>query len=723
MPLRTKWMLVMALGVLVPSLVLGAFALYSAHAAIDAARASTEAALVAAFGARERVALDSLARRDDGTLSQLQSLSVATAAFFAHRPTFWPPILSQHSLGWLTPRSSPVGIFAPRDYVPDQASEQELAAAPYIDAFLEAQNLSPDGGARLTFVTVSGLGFVYPNLRRPPATPPDLRTVPQFFALALPGNDPNFGPVWIPPFRDPLSGQAEVAVLTPVISADGTFQGVVSVSLRLTALLQPLRILPGVPATTLLSDASGTVLAREGRIHPFDHLVSLDRLHVAPSAGPENGYRRLLGTPTFYASERLSGPPLALWAFIPGSVLAKPLAAADNRIRHAALRQLGGVAALWVLLIGGMLGLALWVADREALRIRRLAEGVRDFPKDLRRRLPAGEDELGRLGEAFNTMAQELERLTVHLEEQVLERTARLNRQKAALERLNALGRRLMQLRSRQEIFEAARRYLAELGYPDPAFHGAGTRPDHAVPVLEGRLYLATASDDPLGILPAVAAEVAAALENLRRFALEEERREEARREAVVAERHRLAREIHDTLAQAFLGILLHSRAVSAGDDTSVHHLDRVQELAKKGLEEARRSVWNLSPKVLEGRSTKTVLEDAVARWVDLWGITAETEIEDVSVPPETTVALLRILEEALENVRKHALATRVRVRLFRRQDRICLEVADNGRGFSAGGAGHGLRFMAERAQALGGDVEIRSEGGTVVFAHLPEGE
>jgi signal transduction histidine kinase len=719
-PLRSKWILIMALGVLVPSLVLGAFALFSARAAITAARTETESALVSAYSSGQRLALDSVARRDDATLARAQSLAVATAAFLAHRPFFFPITGVVRASGWQTAPNDPVGIYAPRDYVPDATSQRELASAPYIDAFLEAQDLPADGSLRVVFTTVSGLTWVYPNVEAAfHGALPDLRTFPDLFSLALPGSDPTLAPLWTEPFTDHLDGRQVVAVLTPVMDSSGGFLGVVSVEVALASLLGPVGVGRAAKGTTLLVDASnGQVLMASGAGGPFARLKDLRGLAAARHPA-QSGVGTLLGQPTFYAAEGLNGPLLSLWSFVPEAVVASTLAAAGAHIRTAALEELRGVALVWALLIALLLGVALYTADREARRIRALAEGVRHFSRDRSRRLPAGDDELGQLGAEFNSMAEELERLTEHLEEQVAERTARWNRQAEALARLNALGRRLMSLGSRQAIDRAVLQYLRELGYEGAAFAtepSAGT----SVAVTPGRLYLTVAGDDPLGILPAVAAEVASALENLRRIALEEERRQEARREAVVAERARLAREIHDTLAQSFLGIVLHARAVVAAGADAQHHLERVMELARKGLEEARRSVLNLSPKALEGMRPKAVLEDAVARWVDLWGIPAETDMEDVEVPSDTTFALLRILQEALENVRKHALASHVRVRLYGDGPFVRLTVQDNGRGFVSSGAGHGLRFMAERAQALGGDVEIRQEEGTLVLAHVP---
>jgi signal transduction histidine kinase len=717
MSLRLRWMLLMTVAVLAPSVVLGAFARYAANASVTAARASMTQALVSDYGARARVALDAVARRDDALLGQAQSLAVATAAFLGHRPYYWPIARVEGASGWQTPDDSPVGVYAPPGYVPDALSQRELSSAGYIDAFLQAEGLRPGGALHLTFVTLSGLAWVTPN---PAAsfrgTLPDLRLEPNLFSLALPGSDPTLGPVWTGPFREPFNGRRVVAVLVPVVDANGTFLGVVGVEVELDHLVSPLKVATAPGATLLTTPAGGTVLAAAGRPKPPARVAT----GLGRARSEASRIARVGGQPVFLDAEALTGPRLALVSIVPEAVVGAELAKGAAAIEAATLHRQGQVALVWVgltllLLLGGLV-----FVERVSHRIRRLSEGVRDFARDLSRRLPEGDDELGRLGREFNAMAVELEGLKLHLEEQVEERTRQLNLQAQALERLNALGRHLMGLRSRQAILDAAVAFLGELGYEGAAVTtspGSGAR---AVITTSPRLYV-RAADDRLGILPAVAAEVGAALENLRLFALEGERREEARRQAVIEERNRLAREIHDTLAQSFLGIVLHARAIEAEDSASRRHLVRVMELAHKGLEEARRSVLELRPQLLADKGLKEVVEETVARWVDLWGIPATTELEEVEASPETVFTLLRILQEALENVRKHAQAGRVTVRVRAEGEEVRLEVEDDGRGLEGARGGHGLRFMAERAAALGGDLEIRSEGGTLVCARVPK--
>ena len=182
---------------------------------------------------------------------------------------------------------------------------------------------------------------------------------------------------------------------------------------------------------------------------------------------------------------------------------------------------------------------------------------------------------------------------------------------------------------------------------------------------------------------------------------------------ARMEERTRLARQIHDTLAQRLTAIGLHIEAAIDAiphDVLAVAQLNRALELSRSGLDEARGSMQQLRTSV--GRPLPDAL-DALAH-----AFTAETGIRvhvRSSGHPALTAAeedeLLRIASEALTNIRKHARATDVELSLTAMEGVLRLAIADNGRGFNprARTAGFGLIGMRERAQALGGRLRIIS--------------
>jgi signal transduction histidine kinase len=211
-----------------------------------------------------------------------------------------------------------------------------------------------------------------------------------------------------------------------------------------------------------------------------------------------------------------------------------------------------------------------------------------------------------------------------------------------------------------------------------------------------------------------------------------------AEREAgVLEERGRLAREIHDTLAQGFVSIVAHLEAaeetMDPGNGTALRHLDQARATARENLIEARRLVAALRPEILEGSSLPEALERLIVRWSESSGIRAATLTvtgEEHPLLQEEQVALLRTTQEALQNVRRHAGASSVAVTLSRMDDLVALDVQDDGRGFAPEGVtvgvdrGFGLRAMRERIEALGGSLLIESEPGEgcTLAVELPVG-
>jgi signal transduction histidine kinase len=245
----------------------------------------------------------------------------------------------------------------------------------------------------------------------------------------------------------------------------------------------------------------------------------------------------------------------------------------------------------------------------------------------------------------------------------------------------------------------------------------------------------------------------------------------QAREAGMLDERQRMAREIHDTLAQGLTGIITQLQAAehAAGEPAEWRtHFAAATRLARESLSEARRSVDALRPETLETGRLSEALADVAGRWSELHGIEVQVMTTGTARPmrPETEIALLRAGQEAMANVAKHAQATRVGVTLSYLEHEVALDVRDDGRGFDparlgdagagsgsgaadvtgsgpasgglpaangtapaggggfgpAGGGGFGLVAMRQRIEALSGTLQIESEpgAGTGISARVP---
>ena len=205
------------------------------------------------------------------------------------------------------------------------------------------------------------------------------------------------------------------------------------------------------------------------------------------------------------------------------------------------------------------------------------------------------------------------------------------------------------------------------------------------------------------------------------------------RREGVLEERQRLAREIHDTLAQGFTSIVMHLEAAEQAmpEDTGTvqKHLNFARDAARDKLKEARRVVQDLRPDTLEKRSLPDAIERTARRWAEGSGIALNTTITGDPLPlhPDVEVTLLRATQEALHNIRKHAQAEAAQLTLSYMADIVVLDVHDDGVGIAGAEAaaedgGYGLQAMQERAEQLGGAVNVESEAGegTTVVVSIP---
>jgi len=194
------------------------------------------------------------------------------------------------------------------------------------------------------------------------------------------------------------------------------------------------------------------------------------------------------------------------------------------------------------------------------------------------------------------------------------------------------------------------------------------------------------------------------------------------REAAILKERTRMARDIHDTLAQGFTGVIIQMEAAEEAlfeedPEHAIGHVRRARKLARDSLGEARRSVHALRPQALEKAAFADALQAIVKNTAA--GTALRTEFRITGEPRELSPAveenLLHIGQEALTNALKHAHATKFNARIRFDSDAVYLELGDNGDGFDVdgiNGGGIGLIGMKERADQIGATVKVTSEPG-----------
>ncbi|HSB82247.1 MAG TPA: HAMP domain-containing protein [Candidatus Methylomirabilis sp.] len=421
------------------------------------------------------------------------------------------------------------------------------------------------------------------------------------------------------------------------------------------------------------------------------------------------------------------------------------------------------------------LGLTVVVASslfvrRVALPLRRLNTAALDvadghFPLQVPVK---SRDEIGRLADTFNRMSEALS-----------ERDAQLRRRAQEMEALSRIGTDISSMlnldRLLQTIVDSARTLLrtdvaalcllrdggpamdvvATAGPWRPVMGSApavstddlGTDCDEicvrcqearstaGMAQLSARLKL---GDKPLGalcvgstghrafgevernVLSGLAAQAAIAIGNARLY-------ERARGMAAVEERERLAREMHDGLAQAlsFLNfkLALTDRLVDGGPVAPVHQeLAEMQKVTAGAYAELRQAIFGLRTMVSRGLGLVPTLSEYLHEFSQQAGIQVSLEVSEehsqIRIVPEVEVQLIRIVQEALNNIRKHSGARTARVRLWCEGDEVLLAVEDEGVGIDPSGPpadGHrhyGLTGMRERAESVGGTLTIRSTPG-----------
>lgn len=204
------------------------------------------------------------------------------------------------------------------------------------------------------------------------------------------------------------------------------------------------------------------------------------------------------------------------------------------------------------------------------------------------------------------------------------------------------------------------------------------------------------------------------------------------REKAMLAERTRLARDIHDTLAQGLAGIIVQlgaaQQAMRAQHPDADEHLEIATRMARESLAEARRSVWNLRAEALERGDLRHAIAGLVERFRHPVLI-ASCEIEGdwCPLPIDVESALLRVSQESLANAARHSQASHIVITLRSLPAVIELEIRDNGRGFGdrlnhrdSYASSFGIMGMSERINALGGTLQCRDDNGAVICVSVP---
>jgi two-component system NarL family sensor kinase len=233
-------------------------------------------------------------------------------------------------------------------------------------------------------------------------------------------------------------------------------------------------------------------------------------------------------------------------------------------------------------------------------------------------------------------------------------------------------------------------------------------------------------SEDELRILHITGDLLGVAIERARLF-------EKSAEIGALEERNRMAREIHDTLAQDLAGISMQLETAEAlledvPDSTELQHvIHRALGLTRSSLEEARRSVLDLRGEALEGKSLVAALDQLVDqfRHEHVVEIRLVTIGGSQPIPAAVEIGLYRVAREALLNAVNHGYPERISIRLTAQPDQVAMDISDNGRGFDAGEIGpgkFGLRGIHERVSLLGGHLEIQTAvgSGTQIRIQVP---
>jgi signal transduction histidine kinase len=194
-----------------------------------------------------------------------------------------------------------------------------------------------------------------------------------------------------------------------------------------------------------------------------------------------------------------------------------------------------------------------------------------------------------------------------------------------------------------------------------------------------------------------------------------------------------MARDLHDILGQQLTALQLHLESLKEacrGQEELLRKVGQAQELVHRLDSEVDFIAWELRPAALDVVGLSAALENYAHEWSEHYGVEAEYRASGLSagrLAPAVEINLYRIMQEALNNVYKHAAASRAGVMVERRDGQVVLIVEDDGKGFEPGRAvdgerGMGLVSMRERAAQVGGTLEIESTqgAGTTLYVRVP---
>jgi two-component system, NarL family, sensor kinase len=210
-------------------------------------------------------------------------------------------------------------------------------------------------------------------------------------------------------------------------------------------------------------------------------------------------------------------------------------------------------------------------------------------------------------------------------------------------------------------------------------------------------------TNEELALLEAVAYQIGTAIQRIKLV-------ENEQKLALLAERNRLARDLHDSVNQLLFSLLLTVRGAKemTGDESLKETLDYIQQLAQEALHEMRALIWQLRPQGLENG-----VASALMNYGKMLGLNVEMEIKGViDLPNEVEECLWRVGQEALNNCKKHAGVSTVSIFISVQKDRVKMEISDKGCGFNYTGEempSLGLKSMKERIESANGEFHIKS--------------
>jgi signal transduction histidine kinase len=222
--------------------------------------------------------------------------------------------------------------------------------------------------------------------------------------------------------------------------------------------------------------------------------------------------------------------------------------------------------------------------------------------------------------------------------------------------------------------------------------------------------------DEEVALLTSVGEEIGLVVENARL-------RRQAERLLLVQERNRLARELHDSVTQSLYSVTLFAEAgrrtaAAERNDEASEYFSQIGETVQQALKEMRLLIHKLRPSILAKEGLVRALQQRLNSVEGRAGVKSQLIVEgETRVSPSLEDALFQIIQEALNNALKHAMATEVHVGLnFLNREQVVIQIKDNGRGFDPASAadsdGMGLTSMQERAESFGGTVTIQSTPG-----------